>query len=126
MTSRISPLRGGEPTLGESMKMGSPGWAGMVGLEARLAGIAARPGGVAARPAGVIPGLGTTADEPRAVAFFAGTVHPFARHEDITRFIEVNLRSAGYEVSIPLDGEEALHKDGVLCPDLGATSLRRY
>ena len=38
------------------MTMKSPGWAGMVGLDAPLTGIAVWPGGVAVRPAGVPPG----------------------------------------------------------------------
>jgi len=37
---------------------------------------------------------------------------------DIARFIEVNLRSAGYEVSVATDGEEALEKAAELRPDL--------
>jgi len=37
---------------------------------------------------------------------------------DIARFVEVNLRSAGYDVSVASDGEEALDKAGVLRPDL--------
>jgi diguanylate cyclase (GGDEF)-like protein len=37
---------------------------------------------------------------------------------DIARFVEVNLRSAGYDVSVASDGEEALEKAGVLRPDL--------
>ncbi len=37
---------------------------------------------------------------------------------DIARFVEVNLRSAGYEVSVASDGEEALEKAGSLRPDL--------
>jgi diguanylate cyclase (GGDEF)-like protein len=37
---------------------------------------------------------------------------------DIARFVEVNLRSAGYEVDVASDGEEALDKAGVLRPDL--------
>ncbi|HJS25717.1 MAG TPA: response regulator [Actinomycetota bacterium] len=37
---------------------------------------------------------------------------------DIARFVEVNLRSAGYEVSVASDGEEALQKAGLLRPDL--------
>ncbi len=37
---------------------------------------------------------------------------------DIARFVEVNLRSAGYEVSVASDGEEALLKAGALRPDL--------
>jgi len=37
---------------------------------------------------------------------------------DIARFVEVNLRSAGYDVSVASDGEEALAKAGVLRPDL--------
>jgi diguanylate cyclase (GGDEF)-like protein len=37
---------------------------------------------------------------------------------DITRFVEVNLRSAGYDVSVASDGEEALEKAGLLGPDL--------
>ncbi len=38
------------------MTMKSPGWAGVVGLDARLFGIGVRPGGDAARRAGVVPG----------------------------------------------------------------------
>ncbi len=37
---------------------------------------------------------------------------------DIARFVEVNLRSAGYEVAVAADGEEALEKAGELRPDL--------
>ncbi len=37
---------------------------------------------------------------------------------DIARFVEVNLRSAGYDVSVASDGEEALQKAGLLRPDL--------
>ena len=37
---------------------------------------------------------------------------------DIARFVEVNLRSAGYEVSVASDGEEALEKADELRPDL--------
>jgi len=37
---------------------------------------------------------------------------------DIARFVEVNLRSAGYDVSVASDGEQALDKAGRLRPDL--------
>jgi diguanylate cyclase (GGDEF)-like protein len=37
---------------------------------------------------------------------------------DIARFVEVNLRSAGYEVSVAGDGEEALERAADLRPDL--------
>jgi diguanylate cyclase (GGDEF)-like protein len=37
---------------------------------------------------------------------------------DIARFVEVNLRSAGYDVSVAGDGEEALERAGELRPDL--------
>ena len=37
---------------------------------------------------------------------------------DIARFVEVNLRSAGYDVAVAADGEEALEKAGALRPDL--------
>ena len=37
---------------------------------------------------------------------------------DIARFVEVNLRSAGYDVSVASDGEEALEKAATLRPDL--------
>ena len=37
---------------------------------------------------------------------------------DIARFVEVNLRSAGYEVSVAGDGEEALERATELRPDL--------
>ncbi len=37
---------------------------------------------------------------------------------DIARFVEVNLRSAGYEVAVAADGEEALEKAVQLRPDL--------
>ncbi|MEX2275617.1 MAG: response regulator [Actinomycetota bacterium] len=37
---------------------------------------------------------------------------------DIARFVEVNLRSAGYDVSVAGDGEEALSKADELHPDL--------
>jgi hypothetical protein len=53
------------------MTMKSPGWAGVVGLDARLLGIGVRPGDVAARRAGVIPSFDTAGDEPRGVALFA-------------------------------------------------------
>ncbi len=37
---------------------------------------------------------------------------------DIARFVEVNLRSAGYDVAVAADGEEALEKAQALRPDL--------
>jgi diguanylate cyclase (GGDEF)-like protein len=37
---------------------------------------------------------------------------------DIARFVEVNLRSAGYEVAVAGDGEEALTRAATLRPDL--------
>lgn len=37
---------------------------------------------------------------------------------DIARFVEVNLRSAGYDVAVAADGEEALEKAQGLRPDL--------
>jgi diguanylate cyclase (GGDEF)-like protein len=37
---------------------------------------------------------------------------------DIARFVEVNLRSAGYDVAVAADGEEALEKAGAIRPDL--------
>jgi diguanylate cyclase (GGDEF)-like protein len=37
---------------------------------------------------------------------------------DVARFVEVNLRSAGYEVDLASDGEEALRKAVELAPDL--------
>ena len=37
---------------------------------------------------------------------------------DIARFVEVNLRSAGYEVSVAGDGEEALERATDIRPDL--------
>jgi diguanylate cyclase (GGDEF)-like protein len=37
---------------------------------------------------------------------------------DIARFVEVNLRSAGYDVSVASDGEEALDKAAGMRPDL--------
>jgi diguanylate cyclase (GGDEF)-like protein len=37
---------------------------------------------------------------------------------DIARFVEVNLRSAGYDVAVAADGLEALEKAGELRPDL--------
>jgi diguanylate cyclase (GGDEF)-like protein len=37
---------------------------------------------------------------------------------DVARFIEVNLRAAGYEVHVASDGEEALEKAADLRPDL--------
>ncbi len=37
---------------------------------------------------------------------------------DIARFVEVNLRSAGYDVSVASDGEEALERAQQLRPDL--------
>lgn len=37
---------------------------------------------------------------------------------DIARFVEVNLRSAGYEVAVAGDGEEALERAGDVRPDL--------
>ncbi len=37
---------------------------------------------------------------------------------DIARFVEVNLRSAGYDVAVAGDGEEALERAGAIRPDL--------
>ncbi|HLB62518.1 MAG TPA: response regulator [Actinomycetota bacterium] len=37
---------------------------------------------------------------------------------DIARFVEVNLRSAGYDVAVAADGEEALEKANEMRPDL--------
>jgi diguanylate cyclase (GGDEF)-like protein len=37
---------------------------------------------------------------------------------DIARFVEVNLRSAGYDVAVAADGEEALERAAELRPDL--------
>ncbi len=37
---------------------------------------------------------------------------------DIARFVEVNLRSAGYDVAVASDGEEALQRAGQMRPDL--------
>jgi len=37
---------------------------------------------------------------------------------DVARFVEVNLRSAGYEVTVASDGEEALERAVELRPDL--------
>jgi diguanylate cyclase (GGDEF)-like protein len=37
---------------------------------------------------------------------------------DIARFVEVNLRSAGYDVAVAGDGEEALDKAATIRPDL--------
>jgi diguanylate cyclase (GGDEF)-like protein len=37
---------------------------------------------------------------------------------DIARFVEVNLRSAGYDVSVASDGEQALEKAAALRPNL--------
>src|SRR2546430_10176884 len=37
---------------------------------------------------------------------------------DIARFVEVNLRSAGYEVAVAADGEEALDRAQDMRPDL--------
>jgi len=37
---------------------------------------------------------------------------------DIARFVEVNLRSAGYDVAVAGDGEEALEKAAEIRPDL--------
>jgi phosphoserine phosphatase RsbU/P len=37
---------------------------------------------------------------------------------DIARFVEVNLRSAGYDVAVAADGEEALTRASSLRPDL--------
>ena len=37
---------------------------------------------------------------------------------DIARFVEVNLRSAGYDVAVASDGEAALEQASVLRPDL--------
>jgi diguanylate cyclase (GGDEF)-like protein len=37
---------------------------------------------------------------------------------DIARFVEVNLRSAGYEVAVAGDGEEALERASAIRPDL--------
>ena len=37
---------------------------------------------------------------------------------DIARFVEVNLRSAGYDVAVASDGEAALEQAGAMRPDL--------
>jgi len=37
---------------------------------------------------------------------------------DIARFVEVNLRSAGYDVAVASDGEQALARAGEMRPDL--------
>lgn len=37
---------------------------------------------------------------------------------DVARFVEVNLRSAGYDVAVAGDGEEALTRAATLRPDL--------
>ncbi|HVF08625.1 MAG TPA: response regulator [Actinomycetota bacterium] len=37
---------------------------------------------------------------------------------DIARFVEVNLRSAGYDVAVASDGEAALDRAGAMRPDL--------
>jgi diguanylate cyclase (GGDEF)-like protein len=37
---------------------------------------------------------------------------------DIARFVEVNLRSAGYDVAVAADGEEALQRASEMRPDL--------
>jgi diguanylate cyclase (GGDEF)-like protein len=37
---------------------------------------------------------------------------------DIARFVEVNLRSAGYDVAVAADGEEALDRAATIRPDL--------
>src|SRR5438874_8014422 len=37
---------------------------------------------------------------------------------DVARFVEVNLRSAGYDVTVASDGEEALERAVELRPDL--------
>ncbi len=37
---------------------------------------------------------------------------------DIARFVEVNLRSAGYDVAVATDGEAALDRAGAMRPDL--------
>ena len=37
---------------------------------------------------------------------------------DIARFVEVNLRSAGYDVAVAGDGEQALERAAELRPDL--------
>ncbi|MGH2649723.1 MAG: response regulator, partial [Actinomycetota bacterium] len=37
---------------------------------------------------------------------------------DIARFVEVNLRSAGYDVAVASDGEEALQRASEMRPDL--------
>src|SRR5437773_6857327 len=37
---------------------------------------------------------------------------------DVARFVEVNLRSAGYQVAVASNGEEALEKAGEIRPDL--------
>ena len=37
---------------------------------------------------------------------------------DIARFVEVNLRSAGYDVAVASDGEEALQRANEMRPDL--------
>ena len=39
---------------------------------------------------------------------------------DIARFVEVNLRSAGYDVAVAADGEEALAKRDDAAPRPGA------
>ena len=42
---------------------------------------------------------------------------------DIARFVEVNLRSAGYEVWVALDGEEGMRLADQVCPDLVVLDL---
>src|SRR5437870_9147604 len=37
---------------------------------------------------------------------------------DIARFVEVNLRSAGFDVAVATDGEEALRRAEEIRPDL--------
>ena len=57
-------------------------------------------------------------DRRRGGGLMAETILVVDDDPDIARFVEVNLRSAGYDVAVAGDGEEALEQAGALRPDL--------